>query len=99
MVEQWTVNPLVASSNLAPGVSFLKIKSGHQMISLLSALLAILAVITAYMTFAAIGFGSVLAMIISWNRNGSVMWAVIHGWFSWFYVIYYCLQRQQTPNL
>ena len=38
-----------------------------------------------------ISFGSVLAMIISWSLNTSVIWAVIHGLLGWIYVIYYLL--------
>ncbi|MCC8417535.1 MAG: hypothetical protein LN588_03365 [Rickettsia endosymbiont of Bryobia graminum] len=38
-----------------------------------------------------ISFGSALAIAISFNVNHSVLWAVLHGLFSWFYVIYYCL--------
>ncbi len=33
--------------------------------------------------------GSALAMIISWSLNQSVLWAIIHGLFSWLYVLYY----------
>lgn len=33
--------------------------------------------------------GAILAMIISWERNKSIFWAVIHGFFNWLYVIYY----------
>ncbi len=40
-------------------------------------------------TRSGIGFGVVLAMVISWNTNGSVLWAIVHGIFSWLYVIYY----------
>jgi len=40
---------------------------------------------------AGIGFGSALAMVISWSLNGSVLWAILHGIFSWLYVIYYAL--------
>lgn len=36
-----------------------------------------------------IGFGSALAITISWSQWHSVLWAIIHGIFSWFYVIYY----------
>ena len=28
------------------------------------------------------GFGSALAMVISWTENASILWAVIHGVFS-----------------
>lgn len=41
-----------------------------------------------------IGFGSALAMTISWSVNKSILWAMIHGALSWFYVIYYALTRQ-----
>ncbi len=40
---------------------------------------------------AGIGFGTALAITISWSVNHSVIWAIIHGVFSWFYVIYWCL--------
>ena len=42
-------------------------------------------------TRSGIGFGAALAMVISWNTHGSVLWTIIHGIFSWFYVIYYVL--------
>jgi hypothetical protein len=38
-------------------------------------------------------FGSALAMAISFNTNRSVPWAIIHGIFSWLYVIYYVLVK------
>jgi hypothetical protein len=40
-----------------------------------------------------IGFGSALAITISWSANHSIFWAIIHGALSWFYVIYYALSR------
>jgi len=36
-----------------------------------------------------VSFGSALAMAISFNINHSVGWAILHGVFSWLYVIYY----------
>jgi hypothetical protein len=36
-----------------------------------------------------VGFGSALAMAISFHVNESIGWAILHGIFSWFYVIYY----------
>jgi hypothetical protein len=38
-------------------------------------------------------FGSVLAIVISWNLHHSIVWAIIQGFFSWLYVIYYALTR------
>ncbi len=37
---------------------------------------------------AGIGFGSALAMILSFQLNHSILWAVVHGVCSWFYVAY-----------
>jgi hypothetical protein len=42
---------------------------------------------------AGIGFGTALAIAISWSANKSILWAIIHGLFSWLYVIYYALVR------
>lgn len=38
-------------------------------------------------------FGSALAITISWSVHKSILWAVIQGFFSWFYVAYYALTR------
>jgi hypothetical protein len=40
-----------------------------------------------------IGFGSALAITISWSLHQSLLWAVIHGFFGWLYVIYYAVTR------
>jgi len=40
-----------------------------------------------------VGFGAILAMVISFSVNKSVLWAIIHGLFGWFYVLYYLLFR------
>lgn len=39
------------------------------------------------------GYGSVLATVISYTAYKSVLWAVLHGICSWFYVIYFLLTR------
>ena len=38
-------------------------------------------------------FGSALAIAISWSTHHSILWAVVHGIFSWFYVVYYAITR------
>jgi len=38
-----------------------------------------------------ISFGTALAIAISWSVNKSILWAIIHGIFSWLYVIYYAI--------
>jgi hypothetical protein len=38
-----------------------------------------------------VSFGSALAMAISFNVNHSLGWAILHGLFSWFYVIYFAI--------
>lgn len=42
---------------------------------------------------AGISFGSALAIVISWSQNHSILWAIVHGILSWFYVIYFALTR------
>ena len=39
-----------------------------------------------------ITFGCALAIAISYVRNHSILWAIIHGIFSWLYVIYAALK-------
>ncbi|HEY7685865.1 MAG TPA: hypothetical protein VH833_07140 [Gemmatimonadales bacterium] len=39
-----------------------------------------------------IGFGSALAITISWGANKSILWAIFHGFLSWVYVIYYAIR-------
>jgi len=36
-----------------------------------------------------IGFGTALAITISWSLHKSLFWAIIHGILGWFYVLYY----------
>jgi hypothetical protein len=40
---------------------------------------------------AGLGFGSALAITISWSVHHSILWAIIQGFFGWFYVVYYAL--------
>ena len=42
---------------------------------------------------AGIGLGSALAVTISWSLHKSIVWAVVQGFFGWFYVIYYAFTR------
>jgi hypothetical protein len=44
-------------------------------------------------TRAGISFGSALAIAISWSVHHSILWAIIQGFCSWLYVIYYALTR------
>jgi len=43
-----------------------------------------------------IGFGSALAITISWSAHKSILWAIIHGFLSWIYVIYFVLTREKA---
>jgi hypothetical protein len=40
-----------------------------------------------------LSFGSALAIVISYTAHQSILWAIVHGFFSWFYVIYFVLTR------
>jgi hypothetical protein len=42
------------------------------------------------------GFGSALAMILSWSRNGSILYCIGHGLASWIYVIYFAVTRVRS---
>ena len=38
-----------------------------------------------------IGLGTAIAVTISWSLNKSILWCVVHGICSWFYVLYFYL--------
>jgi hypothetical protein len=38
--------------------------------------------------------GSAIAIVCSWQRNKSILMAVIAGFLSWLYVIYFALTRR-----
>jgi hypothetical protein len=40
-----------------------------------------------------VSLGSVIAVTCSWERNKSILWAILAGICSWFYVIYFALTR------
>jgi hypothetical protein len=39
------------------------------------------------------GFGSMLAITLSWSAHHSILWMIVHGIFSWFYVAYYAWMK------
>ena len=42
---------------------------------------------------AGVSFGSALAIAISWDAHHSLVWAIIDGFLSWVYVVYFALTR------
>lgn len=46
-----------------------------------------------------IGLGTVLAVVVSWERNKSVLLAFLHGIFSWLYVLYFVMTRKPEEGL
>jgi len=52
---------------------------------------------TTSFTQTGIGIGSALAIVCSWDRNRSILWAILAGIFSWFYVIYFAVTRDPAP--
>ena len=38
-------------------------------------------------------FGCAMAITISWSIHHSILWAMLHGFFGWFYVLYYAVTR------
>lgn len=48
---------------------------------------------TQTITQSGVGLGSIIAVVTSWDRNRSIGWAILHGIFGWFYVIYFAFTR------
>lgn len=42
-----------------------------------------------------IGLGTVIAVVVSWSSNKSILWAIIHGLLGWLYVIYAILFKKR----
>ena len=42
-----------------------------------------------------IGLGTIVAVVISWSRNKSILWAIIHGILGWLYVIYALIVKEK----
>lgn len=40
-----------------------------------------------------IGIGAVIAIVLSWGANHSVVWALLHGICGWLYVLYYLVSK------
>ena len=40
-----------------------------------------------------IGLGTIIAVVVSWSRNKSILWAIVHGILGWLYVIYALLVK------
>ncbi|MDR2276098.1 MAG: hypothetical protein LBF27_34650 [Sphingobacterium sp.] len=51
---------------------------------------------TQTITQSGIGLGSVIAVVTSWDRNKSILWALIHGVLGWLYVIYFAFTRSNN---
>ncbi len=46
-----------------------------------------------------IGLGSIIAVVASWSRNQSILFAILHGLMGWFYVIYFVLTREESKEM
>ena len=42
-----------------------------------------------------IGLGTIIAVVLSWDRSKSILWAIFHGLLSWIYVIYFAITDRQ----
>ena len=54
----------------------------------------LLAHFCSHATQTGIGLGSAIAVVCSWQRNRSILWMILHGVLSWFYVVYFALTRR-----
>ena len=53
---------------------------------------------TQTITQTGIGLGSLIAVVCSWERNRSILWAILAAIFSWFYVLYFALTRRSNER-
>ncbi len=52
-----------------------------------------------FLAFTGISYlGVALALGLSWRRNHSVLWLLLHGLMGWIYVIYFILSRSYLEN-
>ena len=49
---------------------------------------------TQTVTQTGIGLGAAIGVVCSWQRNRSILWAILAGILSWFYVIYFAITRE-----
>ena len=40
-----------------------------------------------------LSFGSAMAIAVSYTTHQSILWAIIHGIFGWFYILYFLITR------
>lgn len=40
-----------------------------------------------------VGFGSAMAIAVSFVTHQSIFWAIVHGLFSWLYILYFLITR------
>ncbi len=45
-----------------------------------------------------VGIGCAVAVVLSWQRNKSILYAILHGVLSWIYVIYYAITRNDNDK-
>ena len=45
-----------------------------------------------------IGLGAAIAVVLSWQRNKSIFFMILHGVLSWFYVIYFAMTRRENEE-
>jgi hypothetical protein len=38
--------------------------------------------------------GMAIAVTLSWSRNASILWCILHGLLSWGYVVYFAATRR-----
>ncbi len=50
-------------------------------------------------TQSGIGLGSAIAVVCSWQRNRSILFAIVSGILGWFYVIYFALTRRSDEEM
>jgi len=50
------------------------------------------------LTQSGIGIGCAVAIVLSWHRNKSILFAILHGILAWLYVIYFAITREENER-
>ena len=76
----------------------MSLDSGEQPETLMLLIAQVITQTTQTVAQTGIGLGSAIAVVCSWQRNRSILWAILAGILSWFYVVYFALTRKSDET-
>jgi hypothetical protein len=54
---------------------------------------------TQFVTQSGFGLGSIIAVVCSWQRNRSIIFAIFAGLLTWIYVLYFAMTRNPDEEM